>query len=311
MTASGKAVSDPVVLADLGNTRLKYLVLDPERAHDTDPETAEISTHSVEVAHIQDLSRSNVFPEEAIAGADWLIASVNPSAHEALHQRLQGGLIHPRRVRWLRNASELSLRHRLTTPETTGVDRALMVLRIQARRERERLGSASEPSRASAVVACGTAVTVERIEPDGTWAGGAIFPGLQLLARTLHNQTAQLPEIFELPECPERLGNSTRTAIQAGLHWGLLGAIAMLIQPDPHASGSTTRPLSEIIVAGGDAHRVAHGLKEILAQNPNPMGQTPRINVRTSLVLEGLWTCWRDNRIAERVRSSEAVTDDD
>ena len=47
---------------------------------------------------------------------------------------------------------------------------------------------------------CGTAITVERISEQGIWQGGAIAPGLRVVAGALHNQTAMLP-LVELHAC--------------------------------------------------------------------------------------------------------------
>ena len=98
------------------------------------------------------------------------------------------------------------------------------------------------------VVLCGSAITVERLGADGTWHGGAIGPGLFLSAKALFTQTAQLPLIDATPD-PPPWGQSTIPALQAGVYWGVVGAIRELLTrqslglvPDPW-----------VVFSGGDA----------------------------------------------------------
>ena len=48
--------------------------------------------------------------------------------------------------------------------------------------------------RAALVVVCGTATTLDMITPDGRFLGGGIMPGLGLMQRALHQNTATLPD---------------------------------------------------------------------------------------------------------------------
>lgn len=48
--------------------------------------------------------------------------------------------------------------------------------------------------RAGLVVVCGTATTLDMLTPDGRFLGGGIMPGLGLMQRALHQNTATLPD---------------------------------------------------------------------------------------------------------------------
>jgi type III pantothenate kinase len=121
------------------------------------------------------------------------------------------------------------------------------------------------------VVLCGTAVTVERVSKEGVWQGGAITAGLGLAARALHLQTAQLPQIA-LAAIPPAWGDSTRPAIEAGVFWGVVGAIRELLRRQE--AGMIEPPW--VVWSGGDA--------EVLARSVDWPGAT----VVPELVLRGL-----------------------
>lgn len=74
------------------------------------------------------------------------------------------------------------------------------------------------------VVDMGTAVTFDYVGCNGHYLGGAIYPGVEIGAKGLAQYTARLPAVdVEKPETS--VGKTTKTHIQSGLYWGLLGAI--------------------------------------------------------------------------------------
>jgi type III pantothenate kinase len=78
------------------------------------------------------------------------------------------------------------------------------------------------------VVDLGTATTVDVVDPDGFFLGGAILPGLGLAAESLAEGTARLPHVeLELPETA--IGVDTAGAIQGGIVIGHLGAVRELV----------------------------------------------------------------------------------
>jgi hypothetical protein len=77
------------------------------------------------------------------------------------------------------------------------------------------------------IVDLGTATTVDAVDADGFFLGGAILPGLALGAHALAEGTARLPRVeLELPS--EAIGVDTATALQSGIVLGHLGAVREL-----------------------------------------------------------------------------------
>ncbi|MHC5019238.1 MAG: type III pantothenate kinase [Planctomycetota bacterium] len=79
------------------------------------------------------------------------------------------------------------------------------------------------------VVDVGTAITVNAVNADGAFAGGAIAVGPHLAAQALASGTAQLP--LAPDDVPERaLGRNTAEALAAGVAIGLGGLVWALVE---------------------------------------------------------------------------------
>ncbi len=80
------------------------------------------------------------------------------------------------------------------------------------------------------VVDCGTATTLDAIDHDGAFVGGAIAPGLVMGLEALASRTARLPRVTpDLPDGP--IGRDTAAAIQAGTVLGHRALIEGLLAP--------------------------------------------------------------------------------
>lgn len=242
------------IVADLGNTRLKWGRLDATgRVGETralpgdDPSAWDDAWRAWN-------------PPDAEASS-WAVASVNPPAAGRLARFLERQGIE--RVEWFRSAADVPVPHALVHPETAGADRALAVSAAKGEWPAGRRGL---------VVLCGTAVTVERVAADGTWEGGAIAAGLGLTARALHLLTAQLP-LSAPGAAPPAWGNATLPALEAGIYWGVVGAVRELLTRQ--AAGPDAPPW--VVWTGGDA--------EILAPSVSWAGPSVVI---PDLVLRGL-----------------------
>jgi type III pantothenate kinase len=101
------------------------------------------------------------------------------------------------------------------------------------------------------VVDVGTATTVDVVDADGAFAGGAILPGPVLGMRSLARGTALLPPVpLELPE--HAIGRETVGAIASGVILGHREAIGGLVRLMTNESGAARRPT--VVLTGGDAH---------------------------------------------------------
>ena len=86
------------------------------------------------------------------------------------------------------------------------------------------------PDKPLIVVTAGTATTIDSLSPDGTFQGGMILPGLKLMAESLAQNTAQLPEVSQLMQDTSYFANHTGGAILSGCINAQAGAIERAFQ---------------------------------------------------------------------------------
>jgi len=121
------------------------------------------------------------------------------------------------------------------------------------------------------VVDFGTATTVDVVNPDGEYLGGAIAPGIAVASEALFAQAARLPRI-ELALPPTAIGGNTIHAMQAGIMYGYVGLVRELV----------TRFRAELGVAAPVI--ATGGLCEVLSPETGVVDY-----VDPELTLRGLW----------------------
>ena len=126
---------------------------------------------------------------------------------------------------------------RYRSMDTLGADRYCAVLAA-----RHRYGAPA------IVVDCGTATTVNVLDGDGVFLGGAIAPGVETALRALHTRTAQLPSL-DLPAEPPLIGTDTAGCMQSGAVHGSRFAIAGMVDALKKLTGDST----PVILTGGNA----------------------------------------------------------
>ena len=125
----------------------------------------------------------------------------------------------------------------LPEPDAIGVDRLCCAVAAY-----DRLGTAC------VVADFGTAITVDCVDDGGVFRGGAILPGLKLLAESLHTGTAQLPRVQ--PRRPDWVfGKNTEQAMVGGIIAAARGAMRELIE----AYATELGRWPTVILTGGDA----------------------------------------------------------
>ncbi|MEM7230237.1 MAG: type III pantothenate kinase [Planctomycetota bacterium] len=166
-----------------------------------------------------------------------LIASVNEPVADSLSSMLKDQLsIEPYRV-----GDDLPAPiGRQLDPETiTGVDRLLNAA-----------AAYDLLKQACIVVDAGTAVTVDFVDGEGTFHGGAIAPGAQMQLDAMHNATDALPEMtFASPDAAEVFGRSTGQAMLRGVYDGIRGMVWRLVEQYAQHYGA----YPTVIATGGDA----------------------------------------------------------
>jgi len=115
------------------------------------------------------------------------------------------------------------------------------------------------------VVDCGTAITIEVIDVQQRFRGGAILPGRQLQRQVLHDCTALLPLVPLTSEPAVAIGNNTAAAIRAGIDTGLAAAVAGLVEQSRQQIGTATCP---VLATGGDAAYFLAALPTLLQAAP-------------------------------------------
>jgi type III pantothenate kinase len=156
-------------------------------------------------------------------------------------------------VRWpIRTLSyqDVPMRVRVDEPTRLGIDRLLAAFAANHLRSADT---------AAIVIDLGTAITVDLVEADGAFAGGAILPGIGTASRALSDQTDALPHVLlgETESPPSPVGKSTKTAIEAGLYWGAVGAVMKLVE---QVSEGLSKP-PQVFITGGGAPVVVDSIR--------------------------------------------------
>jgi len=233
----------PALVADVGNSRIKWgrcldgQVVDAVSLPPDDPQAWQRQIQ------LWNLAEANF----------WAIAGVHPQRRDRLAKWLrQRG----EQVQVVSSWQQLPLRVLVERPECVGIDRLLNAVAASRRVRR---------GRAAVLVDAGSAVTVDWLDESSAFAGGAIFPGIQLMARALHDHTALLPLVKVERSTPSLPGTSTVAAIEAGVFWAAAGGIQALVARLATAANVT----AELFLTGGDGPLLAKALDQDFHLWPN------------------------------------------
>lgn len=103
----------------------------------------------------------------------------------------------------------------------------------------------------SVVVDCGSATTVNVVEADGTFRGGAIAPGLRAFVAGLAAVTPVLP-VPALDAEPAMPGRSSQDSVDAGVLLGYCGLVERLVAEALRVARGPAR----LVLTGGNAERL-------------------------------------------------------
>lgn len=216
----------PAVVADVGNSRIKWGRCAAGRVCQV------CSLPPEETAAWEQQFRNWAMQP----GSLWIVTGVHPARRERLADWLRQ---YQQQIFTLDDPKCLPLRVLLPRPEHAGIDRLLDAVAGNSRR------SDGAPA---AIIDAGSAVTVDLLDREGAFRGGAILPGLRLMAKALHDYTALLP-VVEPPSAPPSLpATATRPAVEAGIFWTVVGGIEAILHRYRLHCGSDI----EVFLTGGD-----------------------------------------------------------
>lgn len=262
-----------LIAVDIGNSQMKlgHFALEPGDLAAAQSLPDPLATFELLIDHA-----TGAFDEPRLAewaagqplkAAHWRIGSVHRGAAERLMAWISSPSSRPANApaAQLLKYAQIPLSIRVDEPARVGIDRLL------AAHAANRLRS---PDRTAIVVDLGTAITVDVVELDGAFAGGAILPGVGMAGRALAEQTDALPHVrFDPARPPSPIGTSTTTAIEAGLFWGAVGAIHQLI----HQQSAEQSLAPDVFVTGGAGGTIA-----------GPLAEYHRVRYEPHLVLAGI-----------------------
>jgi type III pantothenate kinase len=125
-------------------------------------------------------------------------------------------------------------------PESVGIDRV-----CSAAAAYDVIG------RACAVASFGTAITIDCVNDEGVFMGGAILPGLTMSAHALHEGTAALPDV-KIEATGATYGETTEQCIRNGVLYGAVGALREITERYATQLGSWP----QLVVTGGNSELV-------------------------------------------------------
>jgi len=250
------------LLLDIGNTRLKWGLLDNGAIHRTGHISQERVHEDGLTALTSKLPRrvDTVFASN-VAGVSF---ATRLSGVIGMHCNCDVHFVHS-------SASACGVTNSYRQPRRLGVDRWVAMI-----------GAWSEFESSCLVVDAGTAVTIDAIDKTGQHLGGQILPGVSLMAQALASKTSDIPDTSR--RSARRANGIGMFARNTGgaVAYGALNAIVGAIERARDIMFSEGHS-PELVLTGGDASRILSSL-----------GTEP--NHRPHLVLQGLARMLDDRR---------------
>src|ERR671911_704915 len=124
------------------------------------------------------------------------------------------------------------------------------------------------------IVDIGTATTVEAVDGEGCYLGGAILTGLYVSLDALVTRTAKLPSVGLEQEPPRAIATNTPDSIRSGFIYGYAGAIDALVRRSREELGEEG---VRVVATGGPARAIVRHCREIETFDPDLTLQGLRI----------------------------------
>ena len=220
------------LLLDLGNTRCKFAIVEKGvvkqyEAQNYGPfgKLYTVKSLSDQYSDADEVVISSVLSEE-----------VNSQINEAL---LSGAA---KKVFFLKPVeTSFSVKLAYTDPSCMGVDRIAALI-----------GAKEKYSGNSCIVDCGTAVTIDVLDPNGVHLGGVILPGIKTMQKAVLGNTKI--EVSDADQDPvfNVLSKTTGDAIHSGCISAVVGGIEHVV----NKMASDYDDFDQIVLTGGDAEQL-------------------------------------------------------
>ncbi len=116
------------------------------------------------------------------------------------------------------------------------------------------------------IVDIGTATTVEAVNGEGCYLGGAILTGLDVALDALVSRTAKLPSVDLEEEAPRAIATNTPDSIRSGFVYGYAGALDALVRRSREELGEEG---VRVVATGGPARVIVRHCREIKTFDPD------------------------------------------
>lgn len=220
------------LLIDIGNTRAKMALSDGVNIRQVAP----LSGETLALWNQQHTLRRAI---ASVVGQEMDFPSLLP--HDLWHHFHQ-----------LSAQSRLPITLHYDTPSTLGPDRIAAVAGAQKQAGKGPL----------LVIDAGTCVTIDFLDENNGYQGGAIFPGIAMKFRALNTFTAKLPLLEKNEDFVPLTGKSTEGSIRSGVMLGTLLEIKGFIQ-----QYRALHPELRVFLTGGDAPFLAAHLQDTTLDN--------------------------------------------
>ena len=237
-----------VLLLDVGNSRLKWGVLDDGDIR----RTGHISQQRIREQGLSVLTTKLPRRVDAVRASN--------VAGTSFATRLSGviGMHCNADVHFARSEKRgWGVTNSYRQPRLLGVDRWVAMI-----------GAWAETQSACLIVDAGTAVTLDAIDNDGVHLGGQIIPGVETMLDSLSSATSDIPPVkaSSKPAAGElkMFGRNTAAAVREGAQNAVVGAVERAVRT---LQSNALKPT--IILTGGGAARILGALEKAPLHRPN------------------------------------------
>ncbi len=150
---------------------------------------------------------------------------------------------------------ETGLDNRYDDPEAVGADRIVNAV-----------AAGKHYGFPAIIVDIGTATTVEAVDGEGCYLGGAILTGIYVSLEALVSRTAKLPSVDLEEEPPRVIATNTPDSIRSGFIYGYAGAVDALIRRSRDELGEDG---AKVVATGGPAGVIVPYCREIQHFDPD------------------------------------------